>query len=624
MRSRLLLLFLVAPLAGCHEIAGYPAAKSPPPHDGGLDAHHDAAMDSARDQGSRDLDQDTRLDDGPAPADGHDDAANPAPPPICSTGGWCWSNPTPQGNQLNDVWAATAHTIVAVGARGTALHLENGVWTLKKTEVTVALHGVWGASATAVHAVGDGGTLLHYDGQRWATKASPTAEALKAVWGSGASEVYAVGYSGSLLTYDGHTWSPSGSGTSANLVAVWGHTDGLVVAGTGGTLRRRVKGVWSSNDCQTGYTLTGIWGTSLSDLWLTSAEGIVYRVRGDVCAREYVTDGSFLQAVTGSGEHDITVGGRSGRYHYDGTTWSKTSENQLYGVASISAGHAFAVGADGLLATWQAGAWSGDDQHLSASLIAASAAGDDLYAAHTRGAFHHDATGWAPDLDWNNLVTLAVWGQSATEVYFAGRGLGPLRFDGTQLEQLPTPSFAVFLSAWGNAQGLVFFGDANGTVHRYAGTEWSLLPTGAVAPIAGLWGTSQGELYAATVGGEIRHYDGGSWRLVAATSDSTPLASIWANDNGRVIAVGEQGVVLEGKAGTWSQSTLGEGAALTAVVGRGSEAFATGESGEIFHSDGTRWEAMESGTSHALRGACLGADGRVYVVGRGGTVLYHQ
>ncbi len=47
------------------------------------------------------------------------DMTPPGPPPICSSGGWCWQNPLPQGNNLNAVWSADSNNSWAVGVAGT-------------------------------------------------------------------------------------------------------------------------------------------------------------------------------------------------------------------------------------------------------------------------------------------------------------------------------------------------------------------------------------------------------------------------------------------------------------------------------------------------------------------------
>src|SRR6185312_15401553 len=55
----------------------------------------------------------------------------PGDPPregLCSTGGWCWQNPLPQGNDLADVWVGGGR-VYMVGSAGTILTIDNtGHW----------------------------------------------------------------------------------------------------------------------------------------------------------------------------------------------------------------------------------------------------------------------------------------------------------------------------------------------------------------------------------------------------------------------------------------------------------------------------------------------------------------
>src|SRR2546426_1469877 len=39
--------------------------------------------------------------------------------PVCSSDGWCWSNPLPQGNSLYSAWGSASNDVWAVGEGGT-------------------------------------------------------------------------------------------------------------------------------------------------------------------------------------------------------------------------------------------------------------------------------------------------------------------------------------------------------------------------------------------------------------------------------------------------------------------------------------------------------------------------
>src|SRR5262245_5947178 len=67
----------------------------------------------------------------PDTSEGAPDAASPdATPqaPVCSTDGWCWSNPRPHGRSLNGIWTFAPNDAWAVGALGSILHWDGTAW----------------------------------------------------------------------------------------------------------------------------------------------------------------------------------------------------------------------------------------------------------------------------------------------------------------------------------------------------------------------------------------------------------------------------------------------------------------------------------------------------------------
>src|SRR2546429_9871978 len=86
--------------------------------------------------------------------------------PVCSSDGWCWSNPLPQGNTVISVWGTASTDVWAVGASGTILHSDGSAWSASESGTpNYTLRGVWGSASTDVWAVGGGGTTLHWDGK---------------------------------------------------------------------------------------------------------------------------------------------------------------------------------------------------------------------------------------------------------------------------------------------------------------------------------------------------------------------------------------------------------------------------------------------------------------------------
>src|SRR5438309_12107938 len=86
---------------------------------------------------------------------------------VCSSDGWCWSNPLPQGNPLWSVWGSASTDVWAVGEGGTILHWDGSTWSGVSSATRNILYGGWGTASADVWAVGAGGTILRWDGRSW-------------------------------------------------------------------------------------------------------------------------------------------------------------------------------------------------------------------------------------------------------------------------------------------------------------------------------------------------------------------------------------------------------------------------------------------------------------------------
>src|SRR6266568_2690504 len=102
---------------------------------------------------------------------------------MCSSGGWCWQNPLPQGNPLFGIFGPTPNDVWAVGPDGTVLRFDGMAW--RRVDLGATLPSVWGTSASDVWAVGVGGVMLRFQGTTWQQVTSPTSNHLFSIWGSG-------------------------------------------------------------------------------------------------------------------------------------------------------------------------------------------------------------------------------------------------------------------------------------------------------------------------------------------------------------------------------------------------------------------------------------------------------
>src|SRR2546422_11724983 len=98
--------------------------------------------------------------------------------PVCSSDGWCWSNPLPQGNHLRSAWGSASNDVWAVGDRGTILHWDGGEWSASASGTENYLYSVWGSASNDVWVVDERGTILHWDSTGWSASATETRKQL--------------------------------------------------------------------------------------------------------------------------------------------------------------------------------------------------------------------------------------------------------------------------------------------------------------------------------------------------------------------------------------------------------------------------------------------------------------
>ncbi len=88
------------------------------------------------------------------------DMLPPGPRGVCSADDWCWRNPLPHGNSIQDIWGSDASHVWAVGTAGQIVMWDGSAWVPQASGTTKNLGKVWGLDATHVWAAGDDGTIL--------------------------------------------------------------------------------------------------------------------------------------------------------------------------------------------------------------------------------------------------------------------------------------------------------------------------------------------------------------------------------------------------------------------------------------------------------------------------------
>lgn len=376
---------------------------------------------------------------------GNDAASGPGGG-LCSSGGWCWVNPTPQGNGLrgvwglgaDDVWDGTAWStgtsgtgptprsiwgsgatnVWAVTTDGLLLHSTGGDWSAaSQSGVTVLqLSSVWGNGPDDIWAAGPrspsplkGNGVYHWDGAAWSVAQTGGKSFFFSVWGSGRDDVWAVGNDGAIAHWDGVIWAAVPSGTTDALTDVWGTgpNDVWAIGGRNPSLAQTILHwdgtAWSvSRSVQSKRPLSTIWGSSPSDVWTGGQDGLLHwdgTTWSDLGVVGGIAAGSGVSGIWGSGPNDVWA--VTGKYdtatsrrvgvalHYDGSAWSAMHVNgsgALTAVSGTAANDVWAVASDGASAHWDGTSWTAVATGATLPLYAVWASPAETWAVGDNGA----------------------------------------------------------------------------------------------------------------------------------------------------------------------------------------------------------------------------------------------
>jgi len=99
---------------------------------------------------------------------------------------------------------------------------------------------------------------------------------------------------------------------------------------------------WVEVASGTTYDLTGVWGTSATDVWAVGKRGVILHYNGTSWSRQQSPVTTDLLGIRGRSASDIYAVGAQGTYiHYNGTQWSKVTTgfqttNNIWDIAGTS------------------------------------------------------------------------------------------------------------------------------------------------------------------------------------------------------------------------------------------------------------------------------------------------
>lgn len=269
--------------------------------------------------------------------------------------------PSPVDKFLTRIIGFSASNIWAVGARGTVLHLDGGVWQQMLAGTSTDLQDIWGSGPGSLWAVGGSSyssVLMHYDGSGWLEISLPDdvgqVKGLYGVWGSSASDIWVVGHEGLILHRTPDGWARISGPTTEKLNGVWG-TDAKNVwaVGDNGTILHYQGIAWSAVTPPTQADLARLWGSSASDIWAVG-DGVLLHYDGDRWTEDQGAGApDYGLGIWGLTKRAVWASGSAGTIlHYNGTSWARQTtlvDNWLHSVWAFDATSIWAVGSHGTI-----------------------------------------------------------------------------------------------------------------------------------------------------------------------------------------------------------------------------------------------------------------------------------
>lgn len=247
----------------------------------------------------------------------------------------------------------------------------------------------------------------------------------------------------------------------------------------------------------------------------------------------------------------------------------------------------------------------------------------------------------APEPTWQALAQdqpsalLAVWGQSARDVWVVGSRTSPtagpaiLHHDGTAWSRID--SGQTNLDLWwvfGFANGDVVFSGSGGTILRYRQAQFERLPTpSVVGTIFGMWGPSADDFWAVgnagAAGGVVWHYDGQAFSSIAIPGPPVPnVFKVHGQASNDVWMSCAGGVTLHWDGSALARIQTPTTQSLFSIITTPALAITvggTGGMGDLFENASGSWNAASLQTPVPWRGtAAIGDD--LAVVGESGIV----
>jgi len=597
---------------------------------------------------------------------------------------WTWVYPLPQGNCLAGIWGSSEDEVIMVGAGGTILRYDHGLWNHEESPTKRLLIDVWGSGDNDVYAVGADGIIIHFDGTCWSSVENGAFDYVKTMnsfinwdiagsgyfftWhnvsGSSPNNVYVIGNChttamkmGIVAHFDGTSWDLVNTNLPP-LSALWVADEANVFTTVGQHYIYRYDGnTWARQDVGDAYYYY-IWGIGSNDAYaLGGRSGYSYLAHYDGSQwTEERLDFIPTGKIWGTSSDDLYILASPGIYHYDGVSWSKVSSfpADFLGVNDL---HFFSTNNIYAINSWDIAHYNGADwkklnqRDVSIGIAFNSVwpvADDNIYSVGGH-LFHYDGLVWQ-NLDPSDLIhenLTAVSGADSSSIYAVGTHGTIIKIDGLAWEKLEsgTSSSLTDISVL-NDNDICVVGSDN-TVLRYDGSEWRniFIPgDGTNYDFTSVWRSHSDKIYAVRHG-NLLHYDGDNWHTLLSKQRypypgvlvGSIFSQVWGASDTDIFVIGRKrysndvtgtysnGIIFHYDGEHWSSTEM-LAAFPTAIWGNSATDVYMAVNTDVlplekvYHYDGISWTPMDSVNTNIRDISGVGGD--IFAVGfQGGGLL---
>lgn len=392
-------------------------------------------------------------------------------------------------------------------------------------------------------------------------------------------------------------------------------------------------------------TLWSVWGASPKSIYAVGSNGWILHYDGTSWQKHSNDELYPVAGVHGASASDVVLVGNGGLVlHSTGESWEEENSGiskDLRKVWATSTQKYVAIGPQGAVAWFDGSSWHPGSSGVAGDLYGLIGFSDTEYyiVGQTAKILHYNGSDFLPVTNVPTTMNLyAIWGEDSSDVLVVGDNTvlsGPV----SSLTPESVPILANWRAAWGTEKHRYVAGELGRMLH-FDGSKWEKMPSGTDLTLRAMWGFATDDIFAVGDGATIIHYDGDKWSpMEAYGNEDTLFLDVWgaAPDDVYVTAqIEEMGYLLHYDGASWKIALAGASVNLRHVHGTGdNNVFAVGQQGTIVRYDGKGWglspvdpvvqeDGSEYVVTQGLYGVFAQAEDNVWAVGEQGVIVHYD